>query len=148
VLRDMLQQHGIPKEGPRILRDQIMETAQITVDPERYGAALRDWAAKGADSEYALSPDEVVERSRPRPLEASAAAAHFELGVALRDTDVEASRAHFREAHRLDPPNWTYKRQAWFLEDPFQGPTEHYDSDWISEIRAQGHEKYYPLPDL
>ena len=30
---------------------------------------LRDWVAKGADSEFALSPDEVVARSRPRTSE-------------------------------------------------------------------------------
>lgn len=148
VLRDMLREHGIPTEGPQILRDQIAEMAQITAEPERYAAALRDWAANGADSQYVLSPDEVVARSRPRPPEASAAAAHFELAVALRESDVDAARAHFREAHRLQPENWTYKRQAWWFEDPLQGPTEHYDSDWITEIRAQGHASYYPLPDL
>ncbi|HEY2330439.1 MAG TPA: hypothetical protein VGH94_00840, partial [Acidimicrobiales bacterium] len=35
----------------------------------RYVEAVRDWAAKGADSEYSLTPDQVVERSRPRPPE-------------------------------------------------------------------------------
>jgi hypothetical protein len=145
VLRDMLKQHGVPTEGPQILRDQIAEMAQITAEPERYGAALREWAATGA---HALSPEEVVERSRPRPPEHSEAAAHFELGVALVDRDRDAARAHFRAAHALHPDNWTYKRQAWWFEDPLQGPTEHYDSDWITEIRAQGHASYYPLPDL
>jgi hypothetical protein len=148
VLRDMLAEHGIPADGPAIVLEQLREASKIRVDPARYADALRDWAANGAASRHVLSPDEVVERSRPRPPEASQAAAHFELGVHLRDIDVEASREHFRAAHDLDPGNWTYKRQAWFLEDPFQGPTEHYDSDWVSEIRKQGHDTYYPLPDL
>jgi hypothetical protein len=128
--------------------DQLKATAQIRVAPERYANALRDWAARGSHSEYALSPDEVVERMRPRPREHSEAAAHFELGVALRDRDVEASREHFRAAHRLDPDNWTYKRQAWSFEDPLQGPTEHYDSDWLTEVTARGPGDYYPLPEL
>jgi len=149
VLRDMLTQYGIPKEGPEIIREQILAASKIRVDPEKYGAAIRDWAEKGADSEYALSPDEVVERSRPRPPELSQAAAHFELGVHLHaEGELEAARRHFRAAHSLDPDNWTYKRQAWSFEDPFQGPTEHYDSDWLSEIESRGHDTYYPLPDL
>jgi hypothetical protein len=149
VLRDMLAKHGMPTEGPQPLIEQAREAVKIRVDPERYGAALRDWAAKGAESRFALSPDEVVERSRPRPPEHSEAAAHFELGVHLHNAgELEAAREHFRAAHRLDPDNWTYKRQAWSFEDPFQGPTEHYESDWLSEFRARDPDTYYPLPDL
>jgi hypothetical protein len=149
VLRDMLQKHGMPTEGPQAIRDQLAEAAKMKVKPERYGEALRDWAANGAASRFALSPDEVVERSRPRPLEHSEAAAHFELGAHLHAAgEIEPARGHFRAAHRLDPENWPYKRQAWSFEDPFQGPTEHYESDWLSEVRARGPEGYYPLPDL
>ena len=50
--------------------------------------------------------------------------------------------------HRLDPVNWTYRRQAWSFEDPLQGPTEHYDGDWLTDVRAAGPESYYPVPDL
>jgi hypothetical protein len=77
------------------------------------------------------------------------AAAHFELGQHLvRAADREGAIEHFRAAHELQPENWTYKRQAWSLEDPLQGPTEYYDGDWVSDIRASGPEHYYPLPDL
>jgi hypothetical protein len=139
----------MPTEGPQAIRDQLAEAAKMKVKPERYGEALRDWAANGAASRFALSPDEVVGRSRPRPLEHSEAAAHFELGAHLHAAgEIEPARGHFRAAHRLDPENWTYKRQAWSFEDPFQGPTEHYESDWLSEVRARGPEGYYPLPDL
>jgi tetratricopeptide (TPR) repeat protein len=149
VLRDMLREHGVPKDAPPLLLETLAEASKIRVAPERYAEALRDWALRGAESPYALSPDEVVERSRPRPLSLSEAAAHFELGQHLhRAGDVDGAREHFRAAHRLDPANWTYKRQAWSMEDPLQGPTEHYDSDWLTDVRASGAESYYAVPDL
>lgn len=149
VLRELLAERGVPKDAPLLLRETLAEASKIRARPERYAAALRDWVARGSDSEFALSPDEVVARSRPRPPEVSAAAAHFELGQRLwRDGYLADARPHFREAHRLDPGNWTFKRQAWSFEDPLQGPTEHYDSDWLTDVRASGPENYYPLPDL
>jgi hypothetical protein len=143
VLRDMLREHGVPKDAPPLMLETLREAAKFTVDPERYANALRDWDA------HALAPEEVVARSRQRPPELSEAAAHFELGQHLhRAGHVDDARAHFREAHRLDSSNWTYKRQAWSFEDPLQGPTEHYDGDWLSDVRAAGPASYYPLPDL
>ena len=58
----------------------------------RYTDALRDWVANGADSRFVLSPEEVVARSRPRPLEFGMAAAHFELGQHLHRRGVPARR--------------------------------------------------------
>ncbi len=89
------------------------------------------------------------------------AAAHFELGQHLhRVGHREASVAHFREAHHLDPQNWTYKRQAWELASRVDGPYGRfwqgpvpgaeddwpYDGDWITDIEALGPEHYYPPP--
>ena len=149
MLREMMRGQKVPDDLPPYVLEMLAQTAKIRVKPERYAAALRDWAAAGGESRYVLAPEEVVQRSRPRPPELSAAAAHFALGQHLhRVDDIEGARAHFREAHRLDPGNWTYRRQAWSFEDPFQGPTEHYDSDWLSDVKASGAENYYPLPDL
>jgi hypothetical protein len=149
VLRDLLAEHGVPADAPPLMLETLAEASKIRVRPERYANAIRDWVARGADSRYALAADEVVARSRPRPREASRAAAHFELGQHLyRAGHLDSARGHLRQAHRLDPGNWTYKRQAWSLEDPLQGPTPHYDSDWLTDVRSSGPENYYPLPDL
>ena len=146
---------GVPADGdlppdlPPVLRETLAEVSRIRVRPGRYGAALRDWATNGAASRFALPAHEVVERSRPRTPEVSEAAAHFELGQHLfRAGHPDDARPHFRAAHRLDPSNWTYKRQAWSIEDPLQGPSEHYDSDWLADVKRSGAENYYPLPDL
>lgn len=84
-------------------------------DHGTYPDAIRDWATNGADSRFAMSPDDVIAASQPRPLDVSAGAAHFELANHLWATDRDAAIDHFREAHRLQPDNWTYKRQAWSL---------------------------------
>ena len=141
----------------------LAEAAHIRIDPERYLVALRDWVEQGAASPYALPPEEVVRRSRPRPPEASRAAAHFELGQHLhRAGHAGDAVVHFREAHRLQPDNWTYKRQAWSLVPSVEGPLARYwqgpapgredqwpyDGDWLSDVRQIGPENYYPALDM
>jgi hypothetical protein len=82
---------------------------------ERYVGMVRDWVAKGSDSEYALTPGEVIARSRSRSPSISEAAAHFELAQHLwrRDGFSGPAIAHFNAAHQLQPDNITYKRQAY-----------------------------------
>ena len=107
---------------------------------------IDDWVAKGADSVYALAPEEVVRRSGVRSDDEARAAAEFELGEWLHSQgDHAAAIPHWRNAHRLFPDNWTYKRQAWNFEDPMrQGRTDAYDSSWFDDVKKIGAENYYP----
>lgn len=128
---------------------RIAEAKKLRVEADRYIAALRDWVARGAESRFALAPEEVLRRSRPRPIEEATAAAHFELGQHLHRTGhPEEAVVHFREAHRLQADNWTYKRQAWNLVDPAQGPTAVYEGDWLTDVKEIGAENYYPALEL
>lgn len=138
------------QERPNQIPNEVMaEVLKIRIQPERYIAALRDWVANGADSQYALAPEEVTRRSQPRPLEVAEAAASFELGQYLyRQGATDDAVPWFRSAHRLQPDNWTYRRQAWTFADPRQGPTALYDSDWLSDVRKIGAENYYPRLDM
>jgi hypothetical protein len=140
----------VPTEGlDPYMREVLEESKKIRAQPRRYIAALRDWVDRGAESRFALGPDEVVERSRPRPVEEAQAAAHFELGQHLFQVgDAEGSVAHFRAAHRLHPANWTYRREAWSIADRRQAPTELYDGDWVTDVRKVGAENYYPRLDM
>ena len=116
-------------------------------DTDRYPDAVRDWARNGAESRYALSPDEVVERSRPRPPEFGLAAAHFELGQHLHRAGYPRDAvAHFQEAHRLDPTNWSYQREALSLADPAWGQV--YERDLLDEVELVGAETFYPPLEL
>ena len=134
---------------PQLTVEQLREAQKIRIEPERYVAALRDWVENGERSRYALRPREVIERSQARDLDHSRAAASFELAQHLQRTGhAQDAVAWFREAHRLAPENWTYKRQAWSLADPLQGPTDTYESDWLTEVRSVGPENYYPPLEL
>lgn len=133
---------------PRVT-EMLEEARKIRTEPEKYVAALRDWAAHGATSRHVLDADAVLARGRGRSMEDAEAAAHFELAQHLHEAgSQEAAVRHFREAHRLQPENWTYKRQAWSLADPAQGPTELYEGDWLTNVRKIGAENYYPALDM
>ncbi len=135
------------------------EAAKIRTDADAYHAALLDWVERGVDSAFALSPDAVVARSQPRSADAALGTAHFELATHLESSGHhDAAVRHFREAHRLVPDNFSYKRQAWSLEPGadgalarfWQGPSDDdpsawpYDGDWLTDVREFGAENYYP----
>ncbi len=139
----------IPSDATPRLAARMAETRKFQVDADAYVAALRDWVAHGAESRFVLSPEEVLRRSRPRPVEEAMAAARFELGQHLyRIGRADDAIPHFREAHRLQPDNWTYKRQAWTLADPDQKPTDLYETDWLSDVKKYGPKSYYAPLDM
>jgi hypothetical protein len=124
----------------------LTEARKIRTESELYLEMLHDWVELGSESRYVLAPDEVVRRSRPRSTDQAEAAAEFELGQHLHSGgDHAAAIPHWRRAHRLDPDNWTYRRQAWNFEDPVrQGHTDAYDSSWFEDVKKIGGENYYP----
>lgn len=126
----------------------VVEAMTKAVDRTgRYTDAVRDWVANGANSAFVLSPAEVVARSRPRPIEFGLAAAHFELGQHLHRAGFPLDAVpHFRQAHALDPTNWSYPREAMSLADPSWGKV--YDRDLLSEVAVVGPETFYPALDL
>lgn len=137
----------VPEGATPLERERIEAVTALNVEAERYVAALRDWVAHGAASRYALAPDEVVRRSRPRPMGEATAAAHFALGQQLNASgDRELATEHFKEAQRLHPTSWTYRRDAWAIAGP-----EHraiYGTTWLDDVKRDGVERYYPPLDL
>jgi tetratricopeptide (TPR) repeat protein len=137
----------VPPDASPAQREGIELVKALHVEAERYVAALRDWVGRGSESRYALSPDEVLRRSRPRSIEEATAAAHFTLGQALYARGAEAAAIeHFREAHRLQPTNWTYRRDAWSLAGADREIV--YGTSWIEEVKREGVENYYPTLEL
>lgn len=119
-LRGFLEERNaaVEKKAAEIESDDPELAARMRGGQDRnsYPDAIRDWARNGADSEYAMTPDQVLASSTDRGVDKSEGAAHFELANHLWTAGKrESAIAHFNEAHRLQPENWTYKRQAWSL---------------------------------
>jgi hypothetical protein len=147
--------HGAPP-APDLMR--LLQSGQ---DRAAYPDAIRDWVHNGAASVHALTPEQVVAASQPRPPETSRAAAHFELANHLWSAGVrDAAIRHFNECHRLQPGNWTYKRQAWsllgaervggemgrFAQYPLPGEEADWPfvSDFNTDVAALEPGEYYP----
>ena len=69
-------------------------------DRDNYADAIRDWAEHGAESRFAMTPDQVVAGSQDRPKDKSAGAAHFELVNHLRASATERSNTFARRTGR------------------------------------------------
>jgi hypothetical protein len=147
----------MPQEIPQRFAEMMGEAMKIPNHAKDYHAALQDWVEKGSKSRFALSPDEVIARSRPRDSDRARGHAHFALASELELMGAhEAAIKHFREAHRLVPESWTFRRQAWSLEQVGEGPLARfwqgpkpddpkawpYEGDWLGDVRKVGAENY------
>ncbi len=145
-------------ELPPRFAQMMGEAAKIQSDPQDYHHALRDWIGKGEASRFALGEDQVIARSRPRDENVALGHAHFELASALEIRgEHDLAISHFCAAHELVPDSWTFRRQAWSLEQSgvtgplqrfWQGPREDapeewpYAGDWLTDVKKIGAENY------
>ena len=118
------------------------------VDSSPYIDAIRDWVAKGAQSVYALSEAELKTRLTPATIDRSRSDAEFALAEYLYKQGKGADAIpHFKEAQRLDPDNWNYKRQAWALSDAERD----YGTNFRKEVQKLNGKPYYEprkLPEV
>jgi tetratricopeptide (TPR) repeat protein len=117
------------------------------IDAGPYLDAIRDWVANGDRSPFVMSEQEVKERLKPPSPERAMADVEFGLAEYLHKTGkTEDAIAHFKEAQRLDPDNWNYKRQAWALSDA----EKNYGTSFMKEVQKLNGKPYYAprnLPD-
>jgi tetratricopeptide (TPR) repeat protein len=110
-----------------------------------YLAALRDWAEKGDRSEYVFSEERLRERLAAQNPDWELAAAEFGLAQHLyRNGYLQEAIPHFKEAQRLNPESWNYKRQAWLLSDAKRD----YGTTFREEVAKLNGKRYYPARDL
>ena len=110
-----------------------------------YFDALRDWAAKGAASAFAMAPDEARRHLPTITEEHVQAATSFRLGHFLHTTGhTQDALPYLAEARRLHPESWSYRRQTWELEEPGKAGSPTF---WAA-VDALGDRPYYPPPSL
>jgi hypothetical protein len=119
--------------------------AYTKFDMTRYLDAIRDWVDRGEASAHVRPP--AARRARlglPGAAQAQAAAC-FRLAEHLHaEGHAEAAVPFFKEAQRLEPESWCYKRQAWALTDA----ERFYSTTFQDEVKALGGRPYYSRPDF
>ena len=110
-----------------------------------YVSALRDWVEKGDKSAYAMSEEQLRAKLNANDPDQAMAAAEFGLAENLYKSGHPAEAiAHFKEAQRLNPKDWNYKRQAYALSNE-----KDYGTTFREEVQKNGGSKaFYPAPDL
>ena len=110
------------------------------IDAGPYLDAIRDWVANGDRSPFVLSELERKERLQPPSQDRAMADAEFALAEYLDKTEKGTDAiAHFKEAQRLDPDNWNYKRQAWALSNAERD----YGTSFMKEVQKLNGKPYY-----
>jgi tetratricopeptide (TPR) repeat protein len=116
------------------------------LDSAPYLTALRDWLENGDKSAYVMTEDSLRQRLAVSDPSLMLASAEFGLGEHLYKTGHLAEAIpHFKEAQRLNPKSWNYKRQAYALSDAERD----YGTTFANEVeKAGGSKVYYAPPDL
>lgn len=110
------------------------------IDAGPYLEAIRDWVANGDRSRFVMSEADLKERMKPPSAERAMADAEFALAEYLYKTGKGPDAiAHFKEAQRLAPDNWNYKRQAWALSDA----QKDYGTTFWDEVKKLNGKPYY-----
>jgi hypothetical protein len=124
------------------------DAALLEANRLRYLDALRDWVQRGAESEHALAPEQVRARMR-RPEERDVRAAlHLRVARRLHGRgEVEAAKQHVREAVRLCPEKWNYRRQAMVLDPELVGEID-VSAEYYEGVEALGEDRFYPQIDM
>jgi len=115
------------------------------LDSTPYLKALKDWAAKGDKSTYVMSEQRLQEKLTPPDPNVRLASAEFGLAEQLyKAGHIAEAVPHFKEAQRLNPRSWNYKRQAYKLSSESD-----YGTTFAQEVqKAGGSRVYYPPPEL
>jgi hypothetical protein len=118
------------------------------IEAPPYLAGIRDWVARGNRSPFVLNEAEVKARLQPQKPEHALAAAEFALAEYLSHAGHGADAIpHYKEAQRLNPDSWNYKRQAWALSNADRD----YGTNFMTEVKKLNRKPYYSprqLPEI
>jgi tetratricopeptide (TPR) repeat protein len=116
------------------------------LDSAPYLNALRDWVEKSSRSAYVMNETRLREKLAVNDPDVLLAAAEFGLAENLyKSGHLAEAIPHFKEAQRLNPKSWNYKRQAYALSNAQRD----YGTTFNDEVQKAGGSKvYYAHPEL
>src|SRR5438105_13399674 len=117
------------------LRSGALHRRPTRLGGARRGQPLRAARRRGRASEPAHSAGGLVRRRLVRTWPRTAPA-----------RPERARGVLVRGGMRLQPDNWTYRRQAWTLAGADR--ERFYSTDWLTEVKRLGAETYYPPLEL
>jgi len=111
---------------------------------DEYVPIVRDWVAKGDDSQHVWDSEKIKSSIVQRTPEAEMAAPTFRLGTYYFSNDNEAkAEQYWTMAQELDPTSWNYLRQDLMYEEGGSaGPA------WqqrVQDVQKAGGDYYAPL---
>jgi hypothetical protein len=110
------------------------------IEAAPYLAAIRDWVKNGSKSQFVLSDAELHRRMKPQSSDRARAAAEFGVAEYLYRTGRGMDAIpHYKEAQRLNPDSWNYKRQAWALSNA----EKYYGTSFMKEVGKLNGTPYY-----
>ncbi len=110
------------------------------MDAGPYLDGIRDWVARGQRSSFVLSEEKLRKRLTPVSPDRLMADVEFSLAEYLYHAGHGPEAIpHFKEAQRLAPDNWNYKRQAWLLSDADRD----YGTNFAKEVLKLNGKPYY-----
>jgi hypothetical protein len=124
------------------------EIQRLASNRRIYWDAIRDWVRKGRSSEFALSADQVRARLHRPSADEVRAAAHARIArIVLNQGHHEAAKRHLREAARLAPERWNYRRQSMVLDSELIGELNT-APEYFEAIDRLGTNPYYATIDI
>jgi len=116
------------------------------LDSAPYLNALKDWVEEGPKSAYVMPADKLQQKLTVSAPDSILASAEFGLGEYLyKSGRLAEAIPHFKQAQKLNPKDWNYKRQAYALSDAKRD----YGTTFAQEVEKNGGSKvYYTPPDL
>jgi len=106
--------------------------ASRTIGTDDYTPALRDWVAKGANSQYVWSKDQVASKIRGKSTDEVKAEALFQLGAYFHQQQNQPkAEQYWKQAQALFPDSWNIHRQEWAIDEP-----QNAGGNWMQKVRG------------
>lgn len=138
-----INEEGRIVRPPEVAYSSNQAFLTIKINGKDYVDGLRDWVEKGDKSVYAMKPEEITKKVKPRSTDEALAEPNFKLGVYFHNAGKEdLAKKYWETAQKLNPDDWNYHRQDWSFT-----PAEA-NKNWMAKYKALDGKPYYAPLEL